>query len=78
MRLIFKSLWCAHQATHTYLMHLGAEISEHGGALYFHSFGHVWSLPQLVGNEVGEADQRIAKRFVPMTSIKPPTFIDDS
>ena len=68
--------------THTFLVHLIAEFSEQGctNILYFHGFSHVWfsdRLPIQFGNEVGEADLRMAKRFAPVTTTEPTTSIED-
>ena len=73
---ISHSLWRALGVTHTFLVHLIAEFSEQGctNTLYFHGFSHVWfgdRLPIQFGDEAGEADLRMAKRFAPVTSTEP-------
>ena len=75
------SLWRALGVAHTFLVHLIAEFSEQGCAntLYFHGFSHVWfgdRLPIQFGDEAGEADLRMAKRFAPVT-ITEATTIED-
>ena len=76
------SLWCALGVTHTFLVHLIAEFSEQGctNTLYFHGFTHVWfgdRLPIHFGDEAGEADLRMAKRFPPVTCTEPTSSIED-
>ena len=80
---ISHSLRRALGAAHTFLVHLIAEFTAHGctNTLCFHGFRHVWfgdRLPIQFGDEAGEADLRMAKRFAPVTSTKPTTSIEDS
>ena len=79
---IGHSLWRALGATHTFVVHLIAQFAEQGctNALYFHVSSHVWlgdRPPVQFGDETGEEDLRIAKRFAPVTSTEPSTSNKD-
>ena len=76
------SLWRALGVTHTFLVHLVAELGEQGctNTLNFHGFSHVWLGDRLIvryGDEAGEADLRMAKRYAAVTSTQPTASIED-